>query len=67
MNEATIYQIIIGFLLLLVFAVGRANYRLGVYDGAFNQFLPHVQEMMRDYDERRATEILDERKQRYGL
>lgn len=34
------------------------QYKFGVWDGAFNQFLPHVQKAMREYDERRATDIL---------
>jgi hypothetical protein len=33
-------------------------YKSGVWDGAFNQFLPHVRLYMRDYDAQRAHEIL---------
>ncbi len=34
------------------------RYRFGVWDGAFNQFLPRVRRYMREYDERKALEIL---------
>ncbi|WP_424139880.1 hypothetical protein [Roseomonas chloroacetimidivorans] len=36
-------------------------YRHGVWDGAFNQGLPHVQEIMRGYDPERTAELMTRR------
>jgi hypothetical protein len=36
-------------------------YNQGVWDGAFNQFLPRVQKQMLIYDEERALRILGSR------
>jgi hypothetical protein len=37
----------------------KVNYRYGVWDGAFNRFLPCVREHMRTYDPYLAAQILD--------
>lgn len=42
----------------LCIACGRANYRCGIWDGAFNHSLPIVQQEMIAYDPYRAAEIL---------
>lgn len=42
----------------LCIACARANYRCGIWDGAFNHFLPIVQQEMIEYDPYRAAEIL---------
>lgn len=36
------------------------RYKHGVWDGAFHQFLPHVQRHMREYDPDRAEALLQE-------
>jgi hypothetical protein len=43
----------------LMFVSCRLRYKFGVWDGAFNQFLPRVQDAMREYDPHRASQILD--------
>lgn len=45
---------------LLIYS-GHLRYKFGVWDGAFNQFLPHVQKAMREYDRDRAASILDKK------
>lgn len=52
-----VYLLVLG-LLILVIAASRSAYRGGVWDGAFNQFLPHVQKEMVWYDEHRSRGIL---------
>ena len=42
----------------LLIVVRRTAYKCGIWDGAFNQFLPHVRREMRSYDPHRAAEIL---------
>ncbi len=44
---------------VLIFYLNRVNYRCGIWDGAFNHFLPVVQKEMLLYDEHRARKILD--------
>ena len=34
-------------------------YKHGVWDGAFNQFIPYVRKSILEYDERRGAEILE--------
>lgn len=48
-----------GFLALCIYT-NRINYRCGIWDGAFNHFLPIVKQEMLRYDERRARLILDQ-------
>lgn len=38
----------------------RVNYHCGIWDGAFNHFLPVVKREMMRYDERRAKAIFDQ-------
>ena len=49
----------LGWLVILVW-VQRTAYRHGIWDGAFNHFLPIVQREMRFYDARRAEIILSQ-------
>ena len=47
--------------IVAIFAMLYANklaYKHGIWDGAFNQFLPHVQSAMREYDKKLADEML---------
>ncbi len=46
------------FVALLVY-LQRVSYRCGIWDGAFNHFLPIVRREMLFYDERRAKQIFD--------
>ena len=46
-------------LMAFCFWTNRTNYRCGIWDGAFNHFLPVVQREMLRYDSRRARQILD--------
>ena len=50
-----------GVFLALIVYLNRVNYRCGIWDGAFNHFLPIVQKEMRFYDARRASLILDKK------
>ncbi|KAB7788022.1 hypothetical protein [Methylorubrum populi] len=43
------------------------RYKHGIWDGAFNHFIPHVQKAMREYDDRRTDMILAAREQGYGV
>lgn len=38
----------------------KMRYEHGVWDGAFNRFIPHVQKAMIDYDADRAFAVLEE-------
>lgn len=38
----------------------RLAYKHGIWDGAFNQFLPYVRSSILEYDERRGRKILGE-------
>ncbi|ACL61262.1 hypothetical protein [Methylobacterium nodulans] len=40
--------------------VGQMRYRHGIWDGAFNQSLPHVQRAMLAYDDERAMRIFED-------
>jgi len=53
------WLVIVSFawLVLLVW-IQRMSYRHGVWDGAFNHFMPQVQKEMLYYDRHRATRIL---------
>lgn len=42
----------------------RIAYKHGIWDGAFNQFIPHVRKAMFEYDPVVAQIILDEREER---
>ena len=57
-REWLIPAISFGWLVLLVWT-NRVSYRHGIWDGAFNQFLPVVRREMLFYDERRAREIFE--------
>ncbi len=46
---------------------GKMRYEQGIWDGAFNQFLPHVRKAMTEYDADRARRVLDEYDARFGL
>ena len=48
-----------GAFLVFCIYINRINYRHGIWDGAFNHFLPVVQREMLFYDERRARLILE--------
>lgn len=43
----------------LILYLQRVSYRCGIWDGAFNHFLPIVQAEMVFYDERRAKLIFE--------
>ncbi len=43
--------------LILMHWTRTMAYNHGIWDGAFNHFLPHVRKQMLYYDERRAKEI----------
>ncbi len=45
--------------LALMIWYGRMSYRHGIWDGAFNQFLPIVRKEMIFYDEFRARRIFE--------
>lgn len=47
------------FFLLLNIYLQRVSYRCGIWDGAFNHFLPIVRREMLFYDEHRAKKILE--------
>ena len=47
----------IPFVVLMGYA-NRLAYRHGIWDGAFNHFLPVVRSAMRQYDDRRAEKVL---------
>jgi hypothetical protein len=42
----------------MMLLAAHLRYKHGIWDGAFNQFLPHVQKAMREYDPHRAEEKL---------
>lgn len=46
--------------LIMLAVVQRAAYRCGVWDGAFNHFLPHVRREMRRYNAHKARAILEQ-------
>jgi hypothetical protein len=48
-----------GVFLILLFWIRNIAYRHGIWDGAFNHFLPVVQREMYSYDEHRAAQILE--------
>lgn len=48
----------VGWLATMIWTRNMA-YRHGIWDGAFNHFLPIVRKEMIFYDERRAAEILE--------
>ncbi|MFZ1008845.1 MAG: hypothetical protein WAN65_18545 [Candidatus Sulfotelmatobacter sp.] len=52
----------LGFLVVLIWH-GRMAYRHGIWDGAFNHFLPIVRREMLFYDKRRAEMIFESEKQ----
>ena len=49
---------IVTVLLVLMLWTNRTAYRHGIWDGAFNHFLPVVQKEMLYYDRDRATKLL---------
>lgn len=59
-NETIMAALYVVTVVILLWSRSLA-YRHGICDGAFNQFLPHVQDAMREYDERRAEMILGSR------
>lgn len=54
------------WLLLLVW-LNDMSYRHGIWDGAFNHFLPKVKKEMLFYDKNRAEKIFKEEKEIYGI
>lgn len=46
--------------LVLCICMQHIAYNQGIWDGAFNQFLPRVRKQMHFYDDRRARKILAE-------
>ena len=46
--------------LTLMIWTNRMNYRQGIWDGAFNHFLPVVKKEMLFYDRCRATKIFED-------
>jgi hypothetical protein len=58
MDNETILAIVYVVTVVILIVHGRVLYRHGIWDGAFNQFLPHVQDAMREYDADRAEQIL---------
>ena len=57
-REWLIPAISFAWLVLLIWT-NRTSYRHGIWDGAFNQFLPHVRAEMFRYDRHRAEQIFD--------
>jgi hypothetical protein len=44
---------------LILIHVSRISYHQGIWDGAFNHFLPVVRKQMLYYDEHRAQKIFE--------
>lgn len=57
-SEWWLIGMLVVFLILLIWMRNMA-YRHGIWDGAFNHFLPIVRREMHYYDARRAKQILD--------
>lgn len=55
-----------GLFAALLAYLQRVSYRCGIWDGAFNHFLPVVRREMLFYDERRAKLILDKEDEANG-
>ena len=51
----------------LLLYVAHVRYEHGIWDGAFNHFLPHVQKAMRAYDDHRTDLTLAAREQGWGV
>lgn len=59
MDGETFWMAATGIMSVACLIVGELRYRAGIWDGAFNRFLPRVQAEMRRYDRDRAERILD--------
>ena len=55
-----------GFVILMIWTRSRA-YRAGIWDGAFNHFLPVVKREMLFYDKARAEAVFAREKEEFGL
>jgi hypothetical protein len=57
----SIWWLVIESIAMLVLYVFASNlmYRRGVWDGAFNRFLPRVRNAMMEYDAERARKIIE--------
>lgn len=51
------YGLLLAMLVVMIWT-NRMAYRQGIWDGAFNHFLPHVRREMLYYDRHRAVVIL---------
>lgn len=61
MDSETIMAVVYVVTVVILLWHGEQRYRFGIWDGAFNQFLPRVQEAMREYDADRAERLLASR------
>jgi hypothetical protein len=58
MDSETLMAVVYVVTVVILIWHGQMRYRHGIWDGAFNQFLPHVQDAMREYDADRAEQVL---------